>query len=140
MTSPTVGRTSSKVSAIKLTKPGVIVLQTLFLILFTVIELLFRHGIGIVTGLGICLVVGGGIRFGRPGTSYVAAVTPPIAFAGIVLIAIIGIDGLHPSKVGLDFIASLASAAPYLIISAGFGWFNFFQSRKKQKELLASTQ
>ncbi|MEI6812053.1 MAG: hypothetical protein WCK72_04620 [Actinomycetes bacterium] len=138
MTSPMVERTPSKVSAIKLTKPGVIVLQSLFLALFALLELIFRHGIGIITGLAICLVVIGGIRFGRPGTSYVAAVTPPIAFAGVVLLAIIGIDGLHPSKVGLDFIASLASAAPYLIIGASYGWLNFFQSRKKQKELLTS--
>ena len=130
MTTPTAQRPPIKISAAGLKKPGVALLQSLFIAFFAMIELVFRHGIGILTGLALIAVVIGGVRFGRSGTAYVCAVTPPLAFAGFILFSIILIDGLHPSRIGLDFIASLASAAPYLILSAAYGWFNFFKSRK----------
>lgn len=130
MTPPTTHRPPIQISKKGLTKAGVVVLQTLFLSFFALIELVFRHGIGILTGLAICIAVLGGLRFGRIGTTYVSVVNPPLAFAGIILIAISLIDGLHPSRIGLDFIAALASAAPYLLISAAYGWFSYFKNRK----------
>ena len=130
MTSPTIQRPPVKISAAGLTKPGVAVLQFLIISLFVLIELTLRHGIGILTGLAICAVVLGGMRFGRTGTAYICAVTPPIAFATFLLSSLVLIDGLHPSRVGLDFIASLASAAPYRMIGSALAWLNYFKNRR----------
>ncbi len=114
-----------------LKKEGVAVLQSFFIALFTGIELLFRSGAGIVSGLILCLVLFGGIRFGRKGTTYVAVVTPPLAFAATVLLYQLLSVGLKPSRLGLDFIASLASIAPYLMASALYGWFIFLNEKAK---------
>ena len=133
MTTPTVQKPALKLSTAGLTKPGVVVLQTLCISFFSLIELVFRHGVGILTGLAICFATFGGNRLGRKGTAYVAVVTPPLAFAGFIAIAIVAIDGLHPSRVGLDFIASLAGTAPYLIVSALYGWYVFFDATKKKR-------
>lgn len=97
----------------------------------TLIELVLRHGIGVLTGLTILFASVGGVHLGRPGTTYLTAVTPPIAFASFLLLAVIVTDGPHPSKIGVDFIATLAGAAPYLILGACYSWFHFFKSRKK---------
>ena len=130
MTSPTAQRRPIQISKKGLTKSGVVVLQTLFISVFLLIELIFRHGIGISTGLAICIAVLGGVHLGRTGTSYVAVVNPPLAFALVTLIAIAFLDGPHLSKVGIDFVAALASSAPYLLLSAVYGWINYFRSRK----------
>jgi hypothetical protein len=57
-----------------LKKEGIIVLQFFFIGIFSYLELLFRNGFGIITGLVIMLVTFGGVQYGRNGTSYVAAV------------------------------------------------------------------
>ena len=116
-----------------LKKEGVVVLQSFFIALFTAIELLFRSGAGIISGLILCLVLFGGIRFGRKGTTYVAVVTPPLAFAATVLLYQLLSVGLKPSRLGLDFIASFASIAPYLLVSAIYGWFIFFNEKAKAR-------
>jgi hypothetical protein len=116
-----------------LKKEGVVVLQTLFIALFTLLELWLRSGVGIVTGLVLCLSVYAGIRFGRKGTRYVSVVTPPLAFAATVFIYAIASHGISISRVGIDFVASLASVAPYLIISALYGWFMFFNEKAKSR-------
>ena len=116
-----------------LKKEGVVVLQSFFIALFTAIELLFRSGAGIISGLILCLVLFGGIRFCRKGTTYVAVVTPPLAFAATVLLYQLLSVGLKPSRLGLDFIASLASIAPYLLVSAIYGWFIFFNEKAKAR-------
>ena len=116
-----------------LKKEGVVVLQSFFIALFTAIELLFRSGAGIISGLILCLVLFGGIRFGRKGTTYVAVVTPPLAFAATVLLYQLLSVGLKPSRLGLDFIASLATIAPYLLVSAIYGWFIFFNEKAKAR-------
>jgi hypothetical protein len=116
-----------------LKKQGVVVLQTLFIALFTWLELWIRSGVGIVTGLVLCVAVFAGIRFGRSGTRYVSVVTPPLAFAGTILISVIAADGIKISRVGIDFIAALASVAPYLIISALYGWFMYFNEKAKSR-------
>ncbi len=123
-----------------LTKPGVVVLQTLFIWLITYLEITIRNGVGVLTGLAICAAVFGAVRFGRAGTAYVAATTAPIAFAIAAFITFLKEDGLHPSKFGVDFVASLASAAPYLLISASYGWLNFLRSRSVKKKKAAATQ
>ena len=117
-----------------LKKEGVVVLQTLFIAIFAGLELLIRGGAGIVSGLIICVVLFGGIRFGRKGTTYVAVVTPPLAFAATVLLYLLLTDGINPSRLGLDFIASLAGIAPYLLASALYGWFIFLNEKAKARK------
>ena len=116
-----------------LKKQGVVVLQTLFIALFTVLELWIRSGVGIVTGVVLCVAVFGGVRLGRSGTRYVSVVTPPLAFAGTILVSVILADGIKISRVTIDFIAALASVAPYLIISALYGWFMYFNEKAKSR-------
>lgn len=126
MTSPAGLQISKK----GLTKAGVVVLQTFFIGLVSIIEVVFRHGVGVFTGIMICIAVFGTIRFGRAGTEYVSAATAPLAFAITTLFATVLTDGLHVSKVGVDFVSSLASAAPYLLIAVVYAWFSYFRSRR----------
>ena len=116
-----------------LNKQGVLVLQSFFIFIFVWLEMWIRSGAGILSGLIICLVTYGGIAYGRKGTRYVSAVTPPLAYAATTLIYTIFSDGLRPSRVGIDFIASLASVAPFLLISALYGWFMFFNEKAKSR-------
>jgi len=116
-----------------LKKQGVVVLQTLFIALFTLLELWIRSGVGIVTGVVLCIAVFGGVRLGRSGTRYVSVVTPPLAFAATILVSVIAADGIKITRVGIDFIAALASVAPYLIISALYGWFMYFNEKAKSR-------
>ena len=116
-----------------LKKQGVVVLQTLFIFIFSWLEMWIRNGAGILTGLILCLVTYGGVSYGRTGTRYVSAVTQPLAFAATTLIYIFISDGLHPARIGIDFIAALASVAPYLLISALYGWFMFFNEKAKNR-------
>ena len=123
-----------KITGPGLKKEGVVVLQSFFIAFFAGIELLIRSGAGIVSGVILCLVLFGGIRFGRKGTTYVAVVTPPLAFAATVLLYLLLTDGLSPSRLGLDFIASLAGIAPYLLVSAIYGWFVFLNEKAKARK------
>ena len=116
-----------------LKKQGIIILQTLFIGFFTYIELWLRSGVGIITGLVILLSFFGGIRFGRPGTTYVAVVTPPLAFAASALLWTIILVGFKPSRVAIDVVAALASVAPYLIIGTLYGWFIFLNAKAKKR-------
>jgi hypothetical protein len=124
----------TKISGPGLKKEGVVVLQSFFIAFFAGFELLIRSGAGIVSGLIICIVLFGGIRFGRTGTTYVSVVTPPLAFAATVITYLILTVGISPSRFGLDFIASLTSIAPYLLISAFYGWFMFLNERAKARK------
>jgi len=116
-----------------LKKPGIVVLQTIFIGFFVFIEMTIRTGVGILTGIAICAALYGSLRFGRPGTTYVSVVTPPLAFAGTALALTIILDGFRPSRIGIDFIASLASEAPFLMIAAAYGWFVYLNQRAKSK-------
>ena len=117
-----------------LKKAGVVVLQSLLIFIVTVLELWTRGGAGAITGAALCVVLLAGLRFGRAGTAYVSTVTPPLAFAATVLFYMLLSDGLHLSRVGIDFIAALASVAPFLIASALYGWFIFFNEKAKAKK------
>jgi hypothetical protein len=116
-----------------LKKPGIVVLQTIIIGFFVFIELTFRSGVGILSGVAICLALYGSLRLGRPGTTYVSVVTPPLAFAATALALILLLDGFKPSRVGIDFIAALASVAPFLIIAALYGWYVFLNQKAKSK-------
>ena len=116
-----------------LKKQGIVVLQAFIIGFFTFIELWLRSGVGIITGVIILACFYGGIRFGRPGTTYVAVVTPPLAFAAAAIFWTLVFDGFKPSRVGIDVIAALASEAPFLIIGAIYGWFIFLNAKAKKK-------
>ena len=116
-----------------LKKEGIVVLQTLFIGFFVFIEMTIRTGVGVLTGIAICAALYGSLRFGRPGTTYVAVVTPPLAFAASALFITMIADGFRPSRVGIDFIAALASEAPFLIFAAAYGWFVYLNQKAKSK-------
>lgn len=123
-----------------LKKQGVVTLQIFFIALLAGLEIWIRSGAGIVSGLVICLVTYGGIAFGRAGTRYVTAVTPPLAFAAVALAATILSNGFSPSRLAVDFVASLASVAPYLLISALYGWFMFLNEKARNRPSKRLTQ
>jgi hypothetical protein len=116
-----------------LKKEGVVVLQTFFIALFTFLELTIRNGAGFLSGIVIVAVTYGGVAYGRPGTRYVSAVTPPLAYAATTLTYTILNVGLSISRLGVDFIASLASVAPYLLIASIYGWFQFLNEKAKSR-------
>jgi hypothetical protein len=116
-----------------LKKEGIVVLQILFIALFTFAELSIRGGAGFLSGLVLIVVTYGGVAYGRTGTRYVTAVTPPLVYAATVLAYSIMHNGLRISRVGVDFMAALASVAPFLIIAAGYGWFQFFNEKAKNR-------
>jgi hypothetical protein len=117
-----------------LKKEGIIVLQFFFIGIFSYLELLLRNGFGIVTGLVIMLVTFGGVQYGRHGTSYVAAVNPPLAFASLAFIELLTRSGLSITRLGIDFLASLATQAPFLLISAAYAWYFYFDRRAKAQK------
>lgn len=118
---------------IKLKKEGVATLQSFFIFFFASIENLIRHGYGIVTGLVLFAVVILGNRFGREGVAYVAVVTPPLAFAATSLFWALIAYNIRIMKVGLEFIGALSSVAPWLIIGALYGWYNFLHQRAQKR-------
>ncbi len=117
-----------------LKKQGVVVLQIFFISLFTLAELTLRTGPGVLTGLVIVITTFGGIRFGRPGTRYVSAVTPPLVLAAVVTIYFLIADGLSISRLGIDILAGLASVGPWLLIAAIYGWFMFLNEKAKARK------
>jgi hypothetical protein len=117
-----------------LKKEGVVVLQILLISLFALAELIFRSGPGILTGLVIVVTTFGGIRFGRPGTRYVSAVTPPLVLGAVVSIYFLITDGLAISRLGIDILAALASVGPWLLMAAIYGWFMFLNEKAKTRK------
>jgi hypothetical protein len=117
-----------------LKKQGVVVLQILLISLFTFVELTLRSGPGILTGLVIVVTTFGGIRFGRPGTRYVSAVTPPLVLGAVVSIYFLLTDGLSISRLGIDILAGLASVGPWLLVAAIYGWFMFLNEKAKARK------
>lgn len=122
-----------ELSKIKLKKEGVATLQSFFIFIFASLEHLFRQSYGIVTGLILFAVAVLGNRFGRAGVAYVAAVTPPIAFATTALFWSLLAYNIHITKVAVDLIGSLASIAPWMILGAAYGWYTFLNQRAKRK-------
>jgi hypothetical protein len=116
-----------------LKKEGVVVLQTFFIAIFTFLELSIRNGAGFLSGIVLIAVTYGGVAYGRTGTRYVSAVTPPLAYAATTLTYTILNVGLSISRLGVDFLASLASVAPYMVIAAIYGWFQFFNEKAKKR-------
>ena len=116
-----------------LKREGIVVLQTFFIAIFTLAELAIRGGAGFLSGFVLIVVTYGGVAYGRKGTRYVTAVTPPLAYAATTLAYTLLTDGIKISRVGVDFIASLASVAPFMIIAAGYGWYQFLNEKAKNR-------
>ena len=116
-----------------LKKEGIVVLQILFIAFFTFAEMFIRGGAGFLSGLVLIVVTYGGVAYGRTGTRYVTAVTPPLAYAATALFYTLMTDGLRISRVGVDFMASLASVAPFLLIAAAYGWYQFLNEKAKNR-------
>jgi hypothetical protein len=116
-----------------LKKEGVVVLQIFFIAIITLLEMTVRNGAGFLSGFVIIVVTYGGIAYGRTGTRYVAAVTPPLAYAATVLAYTLFTDGIRISRVGVDFMASLASVAPFLLIAAIYGWYQFLNEKARNR-------
>ena len=107
-----------------LTKPGVVILQFLVIFLFQAIELIFRSSLGIITCLAIWIAFFGAIYLGRPGTSYVTAVGPPVSLliSSIILMPTVGGGSFVPTKLLIDLVAGLASVSFYLLTGAAIAW------------------
>lgn len=116
-----------------LKKQGIVVLQILFIALFTLAELFIRGGAGFLSGFVLIVVTYGGVAYGRTGTRYVTAVTPPLAYAATTFFYTVMTDGLRISRVGVDFMASLASVAPFMLIAAAYGWYQFLNEKAKNR-------
>jgi len=116
-----------------LKKQGIVVLQVLFIALFTFAELFIRGGAGFLSGFVLIVVTYGGVAYGRTGTRYVTAVTPPLAYAATTLFYTLMTDGIRISRVGVDFMASLASVAPFMLIAAAYGWYQFLNEKAKNR-------
>ena len=116
-----------------LKKEGIVVLQILFIAFFTFAEMFIRGGAGFLSGLVLIVVTYGGVAYGRTGTRYVTAVTPPLAYAATALFYTLMTDGVRISRVGVDFMASLASVAPFLLIAAAYGWYQFLNEKAKNR-------
>ena len=123
----------SPVKGAGLTKPGVVILQFALIAFIAMIEIFFRSNVGFVTGLSIWVAYYGALIYGRKGTTYVAVVNPPIAFALATLFLLPTVGGISLSftRIGIDLVTGLASVAPFLISGSLFGWWYYFKERKE---------
>ena len=119
-----------------LTKPGVVILQFLVIFLFQAIELALRSSLGIITCLAIWIAFFGAIYLGRPGTSYVTAVGPPVSLliSSIILMPTVGGGSFVPTKLLIDLVAGLASVSFYLLTGAAIAWFIWYKNKRNQAD------
>lgn len=122
----------SPVQGAGLTKPGVVILQFAWISLVALIEIFFRSNVGFMTGIAIWVAYYGALIYGRKGTTYVAVVNPPIAFAlsTLFLLPTVGGISLSFTRIGVDLLSGLASVAPFLISGSLFGWWYYFKERR----------
>jgi len=123
----------SPVKGAGLTKPGVAILQFLFISLVALVEIFFRANVGFLTGIAIWIAYYFALIYGRLGTTYVAVVNPPISFAIATLLLLPSVGGisLNISRIGVDVVSGLASVAPFLISGSLFGWWFYFKERRQ---------
>ena len=87
----------SPVKGAGLTKPGVVILQFILIAFVAMVEIFFRSNVGFVTGVAIWAAYYGALIYGRKGTTYVAVVNPPIAFALATLFLLPTVGGISLS-------------------------------------------
>lgn len=119
-----------------LTKPGVAILQSLFIALAMAIEIVIRGNVGAITGIALWISFAGGIYLGRKGTVFASVVTPPLAFALwiILLLPVLGGSSLRISRFAIDLVSGLAGVAPFLVTGAIAGWIIYFSREKSREE------
>lgn len=117
-----------------LTKPGVAILQSLFISLIMAIEITIRGNVGVITGVGLWIAFAAGIQLGRSGTIFTAVVTPPLVFAVMImtLLPTLGGSTLRISRLALDLVSGLAGIAPFLVSGALVGWVIYFAREKRR--------
>ena len=105
---------------------GIIILQFLAIFIFESIEYAITK-VGLFTGLVLIATTIAGLILGRPGTALTNAINPPLAFffSTVFIMSIFGGAGLHPNRIGLELVTSMASVAPFLITSAVIGWLGY---------------
>lgn len=125
----------AKIQGPGLTKPGVAILQTLFISLVIAIEILIRSNVGFLTGFSLWIAFAGGIYLGRSGTIFTSVVTPPLVFAIsiVILLPTLGGSTLRLSRFALDLVSGLASIAPFMVSGAVIGWVIYFAREAKRK-------
>ena len=116
-----------------LTAPGVVLLQSLLILLFETLEFIFTK-VGPVTGVAIWVSFFGGIFLGRKGTTFTAVVTPPLALflSTVFIICTVGGARFHIARIGLDLITSLSSLSVFLISGALISWSYYFISNRRK--------
>jgi hypothetical protein len=116
-----------------LTKPGVAILQSLFIALAMAFEITLRGNVGVITGVALWIAFAGGIYLGRRGTIFTSVVTPPITFAVMIVLLLPTLGGstLRVSRFALDLVSGLAGIAPFLVTGALVGWVVYFARERK---------
>ncbi|MGA1706224.1 MAG: hypothetical protein ACO39X_04180 [Candidatus Nanopelagicaceae bacterium] len=123
----------SRIQGPGLTKPGVVILQSLLITLLMAIEITIRGNVGVITGIGLWIAFGGAIYLGRAGTVFTAVVTPPITFAVMIILLLPTLGGstIRISRFALDLVSGLAGIAPFLVTGALVGWVIYFARERK---------
>lgn len=114
-----------------LTTPGVIILQTLWIFLFLLINLLFSKAAGTLAGLAILLAFLGTF-VARPRAASWGATIPPLAtVVGLFLLLPIAGTSSFSLRLAIDVLNALAGLAPYLVLGAAAAWaFVAVQARR----------
>jgi hypothetical protein len=115
----------------RLTAPGLVILQSLFISVGLVAELLVRQKVAFFTGAIVLIAFAGGVIFARPKIAPLAAVVPPLAtFFGLILfLPTVGPSSLSLTALAVDVSSSLANLAPYLLFGALGAWGIAFYRR-----------
>ena len=105
-----------------LTIPGVIILQSAWIFLFILINLLFSKSIGTLAGLAVLLAFLGTF-LARPRAASWGATIPPLAtVAALFLLLPVAGTSSFSLRLAVDVLNSLAGLAPYLVIGAAAAW------------------
>lgn len=105
-----------------LTIPGVIILQSAWITLFLLINLLWSKSAGTLAGLAIVTAFLGTL-VARPRAASWGATIPPLAtvVALFFFLPIFGTSSFSP-RLAVDVLNALAGLAPYLVIGAAAAW------------------
>lgn len=105
-----------------LTIPGVVILQTIWITLFVIINLFFSKSVGALAGIAI-LIAFLATFLARPRAASWGATIPPLATVGALFffLPLVGASSFS-SRLAVDVLNSLAGLAPYLVIGAAAAW------------------
>lgn len=105
-----------------LTIPGVVILQSAWIFLFMLINLLVSKSAGTLAGLAI-LSAFAATFLARPRAASWGATIPPLAtVAGLFILLPVAGTSSFSIQLAIDVLNSLAGLAPYLVIGAAAAW------------------